>query len=200
MKYLSVLLVTSVLGACASNPAPPVASSESIDLATNTPSTSTEPVATDMTRAQDADRKAESNVGRSSANARPVDDGTIASPPARTTAPAAATAPANPPTPASAGAPDNSRVNERDRSGDSLTAADQGSSEGDRKLTQQIRQAVMKDKSLSFTAKNVKIITLNGKVTLRGPVNTEQERNAIDAAARGVAGASHVENLLEIKK
>jgi len=96
--------------------------------------------------------------------------------------------------------PDNSRVNARDRSGDTLTPVDQGGSEADRKITQQVRQALVKDGSLSFTAKNVKIITVNGKVTLRGPVKTEQERATIDAAAKKIAGAGQVENLLELKK
>jgi hyperosmotically inducible protein len=77
---------------------------------------------------------------------------------------------------------------------------DQGTSEADRTMTQQIRQAVMRDKTLSFTAKNVKIITIRGKVTLRGPVKTEAERAAIEADARGVAGGAQVESQLEISK
>lgn len=81
-----------------------------------------------------------------------------------------------------------------------MTPVDQGGSEADRKITQQVRQALMKDGSLSFTAKNVKIITVNGKVTLRGPVNNEQERATIEAAAKKIAGAGQVENLLELKK
>lgn len=75
---------------------------------------------------------------------------------------------------------------------------DQGSSEADRKITQQIRQDLMKDKSLSFTAKNVKIITIDGKVTLRGPVKSDAERSAIEAAARRVTG--NVDSQLEISK
>jgi hyperosmotically inducible periplasmic protein len=95
--------------------------------------------------------------------------------------------------------PDNTDVNERDSDEDTLTPIDQGGSEGDRKITQQIRQAVMDDDSLSFTAKNVKIITVDGKVTLRGPVKSEQERTAIGAAAKKVAGA-RVDNQLEVAK
>jgi len=93
---------------------------------------------------------------------------------------------------------DNTAVNERDRSSSAVTPMDQGESEADRTITQQIRQAVMKDGSLSFTAKNVKIITLNRKVTLRGPVKNATERSAIEAAARKVAGVANVENQLEI--
>jgi hypothetical protein len=95
---------------------------------------------------------------------------------------------------------DNSRVNQRDRNGAALTPMDQGPSESDRTMTQQIRQAVMRDKALSFTAKNVKIITINGKVTLRGAVKTEAERAAIEADARAVAGGEQVESLLEVSK
>jgi hypothetical protein len=214
MKHLGLLVMSSLAAACASNPPPPAASSETVVAATDTPSSSTTPVETDMTRAADADRRAEMaapgpatnspRTDNSAAGPRPAD--TIA--PATTPAPAAntanttTTAPATPSTqtPAEGGQPDNSRVNTRDRSGDTLTPTDQGGSDADIKLTQQIRQAVMKDDTLSFTAKNVKIITVNGKVTLRGPVKTAQERTAIEAAARKIAGVTQVENLLEIKK
>lgn len=96
--------------------------------------------------------------------------------------------------------PDNSKVNARDRDASALTPMDQGGSESDRKITQQIRQAVMKDGGLSFTAKNVKIITINGKVTLRGPVNTDGERKAIESAAKAVAGVAGVDNQIEVKR
>lgn len=107
--------------------------------------------------------------------------------------------PAQSPPPANYEA-DNTRVNARDRSGTTLTPMDQGSSETDRKLTQQIRQSLVKDSSLSFTAKNVKIITLNGRVTLRGAVKTEAERATISASAKKIAGDAQVENYLEIAK
>lgn len=97
-------------------------------------------------------------------------------------------------------APDNTKVNKRDSSSSALTPLDQKENETDLKITQQIRQAVMADGSLSFTAKNVKIITQNGKVTLRGPVNTSQERAAIEAAARKVSGTLLVDNQIEVKK
>jgi hyperosmotically inducible protein len=77
---------------------------------------------------------------------------------------------------------------------------DQGGSQSDRNTTQRIRQAVVKDSSLSFTAKNVKIITINGKVTLRGPVKTDQERAAIETAAKRVAGETQIDNQIEVKK
>lgn len=95
---------------------------------------------------------------------------------------------------------DDTRVNERDKSGATLTPTDQGSGDADMKLTQQIRKAVMADGSLSFTAKNVKIIAVDGKVTLRGPVKTDAERQSIVNAARNVAGANNVDDQLEVKK
>jgi hypothetical protein len=96
--------------------------------------------------------------------------------------------------------PDNTKVNERDRSSNALTPMDQGNSESDLKLTQSIRRAVMADKALSFTAKNVKIITKDGKVTLRGPVKTAEERAAIEADARNAAGSASIDNQIEVKK
>lgn len=122
-----------------------------------------------------------------------------------TGAPSADTARAanQPPTatgkPAAGTQPDNTKVNERDTNAAALTPVDQGNNESDLKITQQIRQAVMANDALSFTAKNVKIITNGGKVTLRGPVKTTAERDAIDAAARKVAG-NQVDNQIEVKK
>ena len=94
---------------------------------------------------------------------------------------------------------DNSGKNERDRAHRTLTPGDQSERPEDRKLTQSIRQAVMKEKSLTMTAKNVKIITANGKVTLRGPVNSEEEKTKINDLAKAAAGQVPVENQLEVK-
>ena len=96
--------------------------------------------------------------------------------------------------------PDNTKVNERDRNSAALTPGDQSNADNDLKLTQQIRQAVMADKSLSFTAKNIKIIAKDGKVTLRGPVKTAEERAAIEADARKAAGSAPIDNQIEVKK
>ena len=96
-------------------------------------------------------------------------------------------------------APDNTGKNERDRDNKTLTPGDQSGKPEDRKLTQAIRQAVMKDKSLSMTAKNVKIITAEGKVTLRGPVNTIEEKTKINDLAKAAAGQIPVDNQLEVK-
>ena len=95
-------------------------------------------------------------------------------------------------------APDNTGRNVRDRGGATLMPGDQSESKADRTLTKQIRQAVVADKSLSTTAKNVKIITLNGVVTLRGPVKSPQEKGSIEAKAQRLAGTTNVDNQLEI--
>ena len=95
--------------------------------------------------------------------------------------------------------PDNTETNERDRSGQTLTSGDQSNSPADLKTTQAIRRAVMKDDGLSMTAKNIKITTANGQVTLRGPVNTAEEKSQIDQLAKSAAGAAKIENQLEVK-
>ena len=94
---------------------------------------------------------------------------------------------------------DNTSRNTRDRSDATLTPTDQGGSDADRNTTRQIRRAIMQDDKLSSNAKNVKIITVNGKVTLRGPVNSDQEKAAIMDAAQKVASPGAVDNQLEVK-
>ena len=94
---------------------------------------------------------------------------------------------------------DNTRRNARDMEHRSLTPFDQSESKADRKLTQQIRQALVKDSLLSMTAKNIKIITIQGKVTLRGPVRRPQEKEEIARKAAQIAGVQNVENLIEIE-
>ncbi len=95
-------------------------------------------------------------------------------------------------------AADNTEKNERDRDPGALTPGDQGGSEADRKITQEIRQGVMKVDDLSMTAKNVKIITVDGTVTLRGPVKSAAEKSQIAALAQKAAGVKKVDNQLEI--
>jgi osmotically-inducible protein OsmY len=96
-------------------------------------------------------------------------------------------------------APDNSAVNVRDRAPDAITAGEQSSAKSDVELTREIRRAVVKDDSLSMLAHNVKIVTSNGAVTLRGPVKTEQEKIAIANKAQAIAGPDKVDNQLEVK-
>lgn len=94
---------------------------------------------------------------------------------------------------------DNSGRNTRDRDHQTLTPGDQSETPSDRELTRSIRQAIVKDKSLTMTAKNVKIITANGKVALRGPVNTAEEKTKIGEIAKTAAGQASVDNQLEVK-
>jgi hyperosmotically inducible protein len=94
---------------------------------------------------------------------------------------------------------DNTAKNQRDRSGETQTSGNQSNSGGDLKITQAIRQALMKDSSLSMTAKNIKIITDGGQVTLRGPVKSADEKSKIDQLAKGAAGNAKIDNQLEIK-
>jgi hyperosmotically inducible periplasmic protein len=96
-------------------------------------------------------------------------------------------------------APNNSAVNVRDRAPGALTAGQQSNAKSDLELTREIRRAVMKDDSLSMLAHNVKIVSLNGDVTLRGPVNSKHERAAIGKEARAIAGTANVDNQLEVK-
>ena len=94
--------------------------------------------------------------------------------------------------------PDNTKVNTRDRAKGAVTADQQKENAGDRELTQKIRKSLMADKSLSTYAHNVKIITQNGNVTLRGPVRSAEEKTTVEAKATEVAGANHVKSELEI--
>ncbi|HEU4640164.1 MAG TPA: BON domain-containing protein [Candidatus Binatia bacterium] len=94
--------------------------------------------------------------------------------------------------------PDNSGRNVRDRDDQNKTAGDQSESEADRTITQNIRDAITADDALSTNGKNVKIITNDGTVTLRGPVKSEKEKSEIEAKAKQVAGVRKVDNQLEI--
>jgi hyperosmotically inducible periplasmic protein len=95
-------------------------------------------------------------------------------------------------------AADNTERNERDQNTKALTPGDQGESEADRTITQRARQNVVGADNLSINAKNVKIITQNGVVTLRGPVASEVEKTTVAQLARSVDGVQRVDNQLEV--
>ena len=95
---------------------------------------------------------------------------------------------------------DNSGKSVRDRQNTAVTAGDQSNTQSDLKITQEIRKAVMADKKLSTNAHNVKIITVNGVVTLRGPVKSAAEKANIAEIAKHAAGVTHVDNRIEIAK
>jgi osmotically-inducible protein OsmY len=96
--------------------------------------------------------------------------------------------------------PDNRATNERDRSGETKTSGDQSNSSADLKVTRAIRQALMKDGELSTTAKNIKVITANGQVTLRGPVKTAQEKAKVDQIAKSAAVGAQIDDQLDVNE
>ena len=89
--------------------------------------------------------------------------------------------------------------NVRDKSGATLTPEDQKESGVDRRITANVRRAVVGDESLSLNAHNVKIITRNRVVTLRGPVESQAEKTKIGELARKAAGVKRVNNQLEVE-
>jgi hyperosmotically inducible periplasmic protein len=94
--------------------------------------------------------------------------------------------------------PDNTKVNKADRSKGAVTADQQKENAADRDLTKKIRQAVVGDKSLSTYAHNVKIVSQNGQVTLKGPVRSEAEKASIVAKATEIAGEGKVTNEITV--
>jgi hypothetical protein len=92
--------------------------------------------------------------------------------------------------------PDNTKTNKTDIA--KPTADQQGQNRSDVEITQQIRKLVTGDKTLSTAARNIKIVTQSGKVTLSGPVNSEDEKKSIETKATQIAGAGHVMNQMQI--
>jgi hyperosmotically inducible periplasmic protein len=97
-------------------------------------------------------------------------------------------------------APDNTKTNARDRQPSQVTADQQKNSNADLETTRQIRKALVADKSLSTYAHNVKVVTRNGKVTLKGPVRSADEKKAVEAKAVEVAGAANVTDQMSVAK
>lgn len=95
--------------------------------------------------------------------------------------------------------PDNTKVNKRDRNKSEVTADQQKENSSDRDLSKKIRKAIVKDKSLSSYAHNIKVVAQNGTVTLKGPVHTEDEKRAIEAKASEIAGANNVKSEISVK-
>ncbi len=95
--------------------------------------------------------------------------------------------------------PDNTAVNQRDRSGQTLTPGNQSESKNDIKLDATVRRAVVAQAGISTAGQNIKIMTQDGRVTLRGPVKDEAERASIEKTVRQVAGNASVDNQLEVK-
>jgi len=95
--------------------------------------------------------------------------------------------------------PDNTKNNAADRAAGAPTADQAKNDRPDRETMKLIRRAIVSDKSLSTSAHNVKVIADHGKVTLKGPVRSEEEKRAIQAEAAKVAGAENVDNQITVK-
>jgi hyperosmotically inducible periplasmic protein len=93
---------------------------------------------------------------------------------------------------------DNSKTNQRDRDSAAVTADQQKNNKSDADLTKKIRQSIYSDKTLSTYAHNVKIVAQDGRVTLRGPVRSDAEKDQIQQKAAAIAGADAVTNQLEV--
>ena len=96
-------------------------------------------------------------------------------------------------------AADNTQMNQRDRSGQTATPTSQQNDRADIKLAAAVRRAIVKNKALSTSAHNVKIIAAQGAVTLRGLVKNEDEKSQVEATVKGVAGVDSVNNELDVK-
>jgi len=95
-------------------------------------------------------------------------------------------------------APDNAKSNKVDESNATATADAQTNNATDLDLTKRIRQSIMADKSLSTYAHNIKIVTVNGSVTLNGVVRSDDEKGAVEMKAANIAGKNKVTNDLKI--
>ncbi len=99
----------------------------------------------------------------------------------------------------SAQAPDNTKVNKRDRQEGAVTADKAKNNKSDREMMQQVRKAIVDDKSLSTYAHNVKVVAKNGKITLKGPVRSTEEKTSVVAKATEVAGTGNVVDQITVK-
>ncbi|QBB72604.1 BON domain-containing protein [Pseudolysobacter antarcticus] len=95
---------------------------------------------------------------------------------------------------------DNTRVNQRDRSADTIKPTDQPNDKDDIKLLSAVRRAVVDDKSISVLAHNVKIVVMSGAVMLRGPVKSQEEKLQVGKIVAGVPGVSEITNELDVKQ
>lgn len=107
----------------------------------------------------------------------------------------AQTAPQGQATPAA----DNTKMNNRDKGDPAQTPQTQSNAKADRELLASVRRTIVKDKSLSVTAHNIKILVEGGVVTLRGPVKSDEEKSKVEALAKSVAGVTSVDNKVDIK-
>jgi hyperosmotically inducible periplasmic protein len=95
-------------------------------------------------------------------------------------------------------ASDNTKINQRDQNPNEPTADQQSNNRSDRDIAQQVRQAIIADKTFSTYAHNVKVIAQNGQVTLKGPVRSDDEKRAVEAKAAAIAGDGKVTSELTV--
>jgi osmotically-inducible protein OsmY len=95
--------------------------------------------------------------------------------------------------------PDNTKVNKRDRNPGEITADQQKETASDREVSSKIRKALTSDKSLSTYAHNIKVVSHNGTVTLKGPVHSDEEMKSIMDKATAIAGDNKVVNEMTVK-
>lgn len=94
---------------------------------------------------------------------------------------------------------DNTKVNQRDKASDTLKATDQPNNGADIKVAADARRAIIDDKSLSTTAHNIKLVAAGGVITLRGPVNNNDEKAKVGRIVASVRGVTSVDNQLDVK-
>jgi hyperosmotically inducible periplasmic protein len=95
--------------------------------------------------------------------------------------------------------PDNTKVNQRDRNQSEVTADQAKNNTSDREIAAHIRRDVVKDKTLSTYGHNVKVIADHGKVTLKGPVRSDEEKRAIEEYARKYASDGNINDEMTVK-
>ena len=93
---------------------------------------------------------------------------------------------------------DNTAVNQRDRNAAEQTADQQKETSQDREMSRKIRRAIVSDKALSTSAHNIKIISQNGMVTLKGPVKSDEEKKAVEKKATEIAGEANVKSQIQV--
>lgn len=110
------------------------------------------------------------------------------------------TTPAVSGTNASSSAVDNTKIDQRDQNSQTTTPTSQPNDKADIKLVAAVRHAVVKDKTLSMLAHNIKIVAAQGAVTLRGPVKSGDEKARVESIVKSVAGVNSVDNELDVKQ
>jgi osmotically-inducible protein OsmY len=94
---------------------------------------------------------------------------------------------------------DNTKVNSRDRKTGAVTAGQQKENQGDRELTANIRKALMDNKELSTYAHNLKVVSRDGMVTVKGPVRSQEEKKTVESIATEIAGTGKVKSMISVQ-